>query len=69
MPKREWKKAQSVGHATTRIIFIPAELVKELVPDANAKTIIGGKWTVGMDSDKKKILALELKRFEKWPPS
>jgi hypothetical protein len=69
--KSEWKKVQSIGHATTRLVFINANLVRELIPDANAKTIIGGKWSVTEISDGKtpeKALVLKLKKFEKWPP-
>ena len=66
MPKKEWTKAQSVGHATTRIIFVGADLVREIIPDADAKTIIGSKLVIGKDGEKK-VLMLELKRFSAWP--
>jgi hypothetical protein len=73
MPKRrEWKQAQSVGHANTRLIFITADLVRELIPDSDAKTTIGGKWELSELSDKnppEKVLTLRLKKFEKWPPN
>lgn len=65
----EYKKVQSVAHATTRLVHIRADLVRELIPDANAKTIIGGRWQVTeIDSPAKKALVLELKKFDKWPP-
>jgi hypothetical protein len=70
MPKKEWKKAQSVGHATTRIIFVGADLIRELIPDADANTIIGGKWTVETENGEatgKKRLVLELRKFKSWP--
>jgi hypothetical protein len=66
MPKKEWTKAQSVGHATTRIIFVNADLVREMVPNADAKTIIGSKLTVSPDHTH---LLLQLKKFDKWPPN
>ncbi len=62
---QEWKKLQSVGHATTRICHINADLIRNLLPNASAKTIIGGRWT--FDSDKK-TLVLEIKEFSEWPP-
>jgi hypothetical protein len=62
---KEWKKLQSVGHATTRIAHINADLIRDLLPNASAKTIIGGKWT--FDSNKK-VLVLEIKEFSEWPP-
>ncbi len=62
---QEWKKLQSVGHATTRIAHINADLIRDLLPNASAKTIIGGKWT--FDSDKKALI-LVIKEFSEWPP-
>lgn len=67
MPKKEWTKAQSLSHSTTRMVFIPADLVREIIPNADAKTIIGGKWTVIHSDDGQKALALKLKKFSSWP--
>lgn len=60
---KEWRKLMSVGHATTRIAHINADLIRELIPNASAKTIIGGKWSLDKD---KRVLVLEIKEFDKW---
>lgn len=61
MPIKEWKKAQSVGHATTRIVFINADLVRQIIPDADAKTAIVSKCVATED---KKALLIYLKKGE-----
>jgi hypothetical protein len=61
---KEWKKLISTAHATTRIAHINADLIREIIPNANAKTIIRGKWTVETengDTTGKKRLVLEIK--------
>jgi hypothetical protein len=69
MPNRKvWKQAQSVGHANTRLIFITADLVKTLLPDSEAKTIIGGKWELAEGANHKNCLVLVLRKFTAWPP-
>jgi hypothetical protein len=66
MPKKEWKKAQSVGHATTRIVFINTDLVREIIPDADAKTPIVSKCEVTeLDTNPpSKALVIHLKKGE-----
>jgi hypothetical protein len=61
---KEWKKLISTAHATTRIAHINADLIREILPNANAKTIIRGKWTVETENGEttgKKRLVLEIK--------
>lgn len=61
---KEWPKLQPISHATTRLIHIPAELVRVCVPEANAKTILRGRWSVGEENGKK-VLVLEIKKTDK----
>jgi len=61
---KEWKKLISTAHATTRIAHINADLIREIIPNANAKTIIRGRWSISELSDTnppKKVLMLEIK--------
>jgi hypothetical protein len=56
----EWKALQSVAHSCTRITHINADLIRQLVPNATAKTILKGRWTFDAD---KKALVLEIKEI------
>jgi hypothetical protein len=60
---KEWKKLISTAHATTRIAHINADLIRELIPNATAKTPLRGKWTVEQRGDKK-VLILEIHESE-----
>jgi hypothetical protein len=57
---KDWKKLISTAHACTRIAHINADLIREIIPNANAKTIIRGRWTVEQRGDMK-VLILEIK--------
>ena len=54
----EWKKLQSIAHATTRLTHINADLIRDIIPNATAKTPLVGKWTFDAE---KKVLVLEIK--------
>ena len=56
---KEWKKLISTAHATTRICHIGASLIREIIPNANANSILRGRWTVITEGDKK-FLKLEI---------
>ena len=56
---KEWKKLISTAHATTRIAHINSDLIREIVPNANALTALRGRWSVITEGDKK-FLKLEI---------
>lgn len=58
MPRTEWIKLQSIAHATTRLTHISADLIRDIVPHATAKTSLVGRWTYDAE---KKVLVLEIK--------
>jgi hypothetical protein len=58
LPRKEWLKLQSVAHATTRITALSADLIRQVIPNATAKTPIVGKWSYDAE---KKLLTLEIK--------
>ena len=53
----------STAHATTRIFFINAALIREIVPAATAATPLRGKMTV-VTVGEKKVLQLEIEQRE-----
>jgi hypothetical protein len=55
---KEWKKLQPVAKSCTRIAQINADLIRQILPTATAKTIIRGKWTFDAE---RKVLVLEIK--------
>lgn len=58
---KEWPKLISVGNATTRIVYISADLIREIVPNATRETELQGHWTLDKAGHK---LVLEIRKTQ-----